>query len=278
MPTRGLNCMPMPCATGIEPMDSTPWVLLRGLTREAGHWGQFAMDFGAAFPCAAVILLDLPGNGALNHQRSPSSVAEIARHCRTQLHERGVQGPVNLLAMSLGAMVAIDWMTTAPEEVASSVLVNTSVRPFSPMFHRLRPRNYLSLLAMALGATKGLAIEATILRITSHLVRADEAQALQHIQAWTLLRKLHPVHRMNALRQLLAAARFTAVGPAPSCPVLLLASECDGLVNPACSRALHRSWHCQLNIHPLAGHDLPLDAPAWVIQKISAFMAQRNNA
>ena len=39
------------------------WILLRGLTREASHWGAFAGDFQTALPQAQVVALDLPGNG-----------------------------------------------------------------------------------------------------------------------------------------------------------------------------------------------------------------------
>ena len=40
------------------------WVLLRGLTREARHWGGFPERLGAALG-VEVHCLDLPGNGHL---------------------------------------------------------------------------------------------------------------------------------------------------------------------------------------------------------------------
>ncbi|KAB2876624.1 MAG: hypothetical protein F9K43_00925 [Bauldia sp.] len=36
-------------------------------------------------------------------------------------------------------MVATEWLHSAPQDIASAVLVNTSMRPFSPMHRRLRP-------------------------------------------------------------------------------------------------------------------------------------------
>jgi hypothetical protein len=41
----------------------------------------------------------------------------------------------------------------------------------------------------------------------------------------------------------------------------------DVLVSPQCSATLAHRWQVELRIHPDAGHDLPLDDPAWVIQQ-----------
>ncbi|HBH40280.1 MAG TPA: alpha/beta hydrolase, partial [Curvibacter sp.] len=41
------------------------WVLLRGLSRETGHWGGFVEAFAQPLPQARVPALDLPGNGQL---------------------------------------------------------------------------------------------------------------------------------------------------------------------------------------------------------------------
>jgi len=37
-----------------------------------------------------------------------------------------------------------------------------------------------------------------------------------------------------------------------------------------CSNALAERFNCSLDVHPNAGHDLPLDAPDWVIQQFAA--------
>lgn len=243
-------------------MPPTNWILLRGLTRESGHWGPFLTRFAQAMPDSRVIALDLPGNGELHRQRSPLRVPDMVAHCRAQLQARGVAPPYTLLAMSLGAMVALDWAQTHPAEVTAQVLINTSVRPFNAFYQRLRPANYGSLLALMLPGTSAENWEQAILRMTSHHAPAG---TLAH---WLALRQAHPVSRSNALRQLTAAARFCAHPGPPPCPTLLLASLADQLVNVACSRALAQTWHCALRLHPSAGHDLPLDDAPWVIEQI----------
>ncbi|MDO8778412.1 MAG: alpha/beta hydrolase, partial [Burkholderiaceae bacterium] len=130
------------------------WILLRGLTRESRHWGDFGAQFQHALPGSQVLALDLPGNGVLSWQRSPLRVQDMVAHCRAELAQRGVNSPYRVLAMSLGAMVAVAWAETYPQELAAMVLINTSLRPFSAFYQRLRPANYAALLRLAaLGGT-----------------------------------------------------------------------------------------------------------------------------
>ena len=172
------------------------WILLRGLTREASHWGAFAGDFQTALPQAKVVALDLPGNGQLHALPSPLTVQGMVAACRAELARQGVLPPFHLFAMSLGAMVATEWARTAPEEISGCVLVNTSFRPFSPFFHRLRPRNYAALLRLALRPRSAEAIERTVWRLTSNA--PDPRNAV--IGAWVAARTRHPVSPINALR------------------------------------------------------------------------------
>ena len=124
------------------------WILLRGLTREAAHWGAFAEGFAQSVPSDAVLALDLPGNGEFHHLASPWSVQGMVQACRAELARRAVAPPYHLLAMSLGAMVATEWARVAPHEVAGCALINTSLRPFSPFWHRLQLHNMAPLVIM----------------------------------------------------------------------------------------------------------------------------------
>jgi pimeloyl-ACP methyl ester carboxylesterase len=240
------------------------WILLRGLTREAAHWGAFPATLAHALPEAKVITLDLPGNGTCHDQRSPRSVVQMAQACRAELRHRDVVPPYHLLAMSLGAMVATEWARDAPHEVAGCVLINTSFRPFSAFHRRLRPANYLRLLRLALVTHDALAMETMVWRLTSNQTRPDAATLAQ----WVSTRAVHPVTKANALRQLVAAARYRAPARAPVPDILLLASTRDGLVHSGCSQAIALAWARRLVMHPTAGHDLPLDDPAWVVQQV----------
>ena len=244
----------------------TPWILLRGLMRETRHWGEFPSILSGCLHDAEIIMLDLPGNGSLHRQRSLSRVEEMTEACRRQLTERGVAPPYNLLALSLGAMVACDWGTRHPREIDRAVLINTSLRPFNPFYQRLRPRNYPALLALALGRPDAATRERTILRLTSN--RHSPASLLSE---WMRYLNEHPVTQANALRQLLAAMQYQAPPQAPKTALLILAGGGDRLVNPRCSVTLSRRWQAPLRVHDTAGHDLTLDEPDWVAQQIRAW-------
>ena len=243
---------------------AAPWVLLRGLTRESRHWGRFPQELGAAFPDAPVICLDLPGNGKLNGMESPSRVEAMADWCHAEIARLGIAVPCRVLAMSLGAMVAVAWAQRHPDDLAAAVLINTSLRPFSPFHHRLRPRNYPRLLRLFAAQTSDRELETTILEMTTRL----QPQPAATIDAWLEWRRDKPVSRRNALRQLLAAARYRAPQEPPLRRLLLLAGARDALVDSRCSLRLAAQWDARIAIHPTAGHDLPLDDAAWVLERL----------
>lgn len=242
----------------------TTWLLLRGLTREARHWGEFPALLQAAFPGTAIEAIDLPGAGNQNTATSPLRIEDIADHCRDQALARGLQPPFNILAMSLGAMVAVAWADRRPNEVAACVLINTSLRTLSPFPHRLRAESYPALMRLALNASERER-ETAIFRLTSTRVEHRE----NVIDAWVALRRERPVSTGNALRQLAAAARYRGPSRPPRVPMLVLASRGDALVNPECSKRLANAWHADYAEHPTAGHDLPLDDAPWVVARVA---------
>ncbi|MDR3369888.1 alpha/beta hydrolase [Rhodoferax sp.] len=243
------------------------WIFLRGLTRESRHWGGFIEDFQKVLPGQTIVPIDFAGNGLQNHRPSASRVQDMVEDCRTQLAQRNISGPCHVLAMSLGAMVSVAWAQSYPQEVAAQVLINTSMRPFSPFYQRLQPANYATLLRLVLSRATPTDWERAILRMTSN--RGDTAV----LPRWVELRHDHPVSVNNALRQLFAAARFRALPTPPTTPTLLLTSTHDRLVAVACSRSLANHWQCPLQYHAHAGHDLPLDDGPWVANQIKQWLA-----
>ena len=95
---------------------------------------------------------------------------------------------------------------------------------------------------------------------------------------WVGVRQARPVSRSNALRQLMAAARYRAPLQAPVPRMLLLGSQNDGLVSGQCSQAIAQAWQVPLALHPSAGHDLPLDDGPWVLAQIRRWLAQEGAA
>lgn len=246
----------------------TEWFLLRGLSREARHWGGFPQQLGAALEGARVTCLDLPGNGRQNGLASLRSVEAMADWCHAEHARRGSASPCGVVAMSLGAMVAVAWAQRHPDDLAAAVLINTSLRPFSPFYRRLRPANYPRLARLMGFPASEREIETAILQMTTRRV-ADPAAV---IEQWLQWRHENAVSRRNALIQLLAAARYRAPRTRPLERMLLLAGTGDALVDMRCSSELARAWDVPLQIHPEGGHDLPLDDEAWVLHSIQTWI------
>ncbi len=241
------------------------WFFLRGLVREAGHWSGFLERFEKAFPGREAVPLDLPGNGIHCKEKSPLTVGAMTQLVREEFL-RKKSGDDHLFALSLGAMVALEWLHRWPGDIKSAVLVNTSVRGLSPLHHRLRPLNYGRILSMMF-ARDLASVERGILAMTSN----ERARHAELEAEWVKIQSERPVSRANSVRQLIAAARFHPPREKPALPLLILNGAGDQLVDPRCSQALASHWKLPLEVHPSAGHDLTLDAPDWVIAKIKTF-------
>lgn len=251
------------------------WVLLRGLSRVSGHWGVFPehllRELRAQQPGTRLLLLDLPGTGVLRRQASPTQVSAIVDACRAELQRLGVGGAVSVLGMSLGAAVLSDWANRYPAEIQAGVLINPSLRPFSELFRRPRPLNYLGLALLSLSRFGARLREERVLRLTTRLT---PSQAV--IDRWLELQRQHPLGVRNTARQLLASVRYRASRTRPAAPMLLLCSKADSLVDWRCSQAISRAWGAPLRLHTRAGHDLPLDDPQWVARAVADWLRDRS--
>ena len=241
------------------------FVLIRGLLREQRHWGEFTQLLAQQFPDAEILTLDIPGNGSLYQQTSPNTIKDLTEALRAQLADKK---NLNLIAISMGGMIAIDWMNRHPLEINSAVLINTSVRPYSPFFHRLRWQNYPSILTMLFNSVEKM--DHNILALTSNLHQNDTAL----LADWQKWRTQYPVSKISAINQLRAAAQFLA-SEKPTHPLLIIGAKNDRLVDYRCSLALHKAWHSDYLQHDTAGHDLPLDDPKWLTQEIEKWLAEQ---
>lgn len=255
-----------------EPQSPSEWLFLRGLVRESAHWDDFPERFAAALPGARVSLLDLPGNGRHWRMDSPTAIPDMMEFARREAMPARFPAssspasppPRYLLAISLGAMVAVEWLHRHPNEIAGAVLINTSLRGLNPIHQRLAWRAWPELLWIAT-QRDARARERAILALTSQRSAVDGAKLEARARAYLA----HPIRRCNLVRQLWAAATYQPPPERPQSPVLLLNGRGDRLVDPACSEALARHWEAPLISHPWAGHDLPLDDPDWVIARVA---------
>lgn len=238
-------------------------ILLRGLARESGHWLDFPQrleqQLGTKVRC-----IDFPGCGA--HYREPAldNIGAMSDHARAQIRPGDGQ-PLVVIGISMGAMVALDWAQRYPQELASVVLINSSSGD-QPWWWRLRPRAlFITLLAL-------VAPLAWRERLMLGIISNARVQRSRHLRQWLKIQRRHPVSRHNMFAMLMAAVHFK---PLPECKVkgLVLASSRDRMVSVRASQDLAARYHWPIHYHPIAGHDLPLDDPDWMLNEVSEWLA-----
>ncbi len=239
------------------------FVLIRGLLREARHWGIFTEYLQQQFPQAIITTPDIPGNGRHHQLISPSSIAEITDALRQHIPKHH---PCVLIGLSMGGMVAIDWMSRYPKEIIGAVLINTSARPIAHFYHRLRWQIYPKILKMFFCSS--IEKESEILHLTSNHFQHDAVL----LQNWRLWQQQNPVSAINARNQLLAAIKFRLPTNKPQQPILIVTSTADRLVDYRCSQQLAQHWQTSYQYHETAGHDLPLDEPEWLVEVITKWL------
>ncbi len=248
----------------------TRFVFVRGLAREAGHWQQFNRALIERLPDAVVEHHDLPGNGVHWRERSPIDTASMAAQLREEVWARSRE-PVVLLAVSLGAMVCLDWRQRwRADPLLGLVAINTSIGGLCRPWQRLQISALMSTLRM-LALRDAVAREQAILELTT----SDHRDDLELARSHAILHDERPIARGNVLRQMLAAARFRAAPVGTVVPILLLCSGADRMVDPVCSLRIAEAFATSLAFHPRAGHDLTLDDPNWSANQITAWFHDR---
>jgi len=238
------------------------WLLIRGLARESAHWGDWPEQLRRARPGDTFHTVDLPGTGLARDFRPPNSIAE-ARQFADRV-TRWLPRPVGLIGLSLGGMVALDWALNRPADCASLVLISSSSR-LSPPWRRMRPAQWAPVMRMLAQADSDTR-ERAILALTSNRpIRGEVAQQ------WQAIQRERPVRRGDVMRQLYAASCYKPPLKVPKMPTVVLTSYRDRLTDWRCSRDLAKALECPLELHPDAGHDLPLDDSPWLIEQLNAY-------
>ncbi|BFM17658.1 alpha/beta hydrolase [Maricurvus nonylphenolicus] len=258
-------------ANSVDGNIPTRWILLRGLGRDSRHWGKTVSVLEKEVPYHQFFALDLPGTGIERDLSAPLSIADNVDFLRQKYASLLREGPVNLLAISLGGMVAADWMSRFPDEIAGGVFINTSSQ-LSPFYQRLYPPAALGLIgALVKAKLKGsaLALEQSVAGWVVNNSGQQQTAAIQWASFYTSKR----LGVATLCRQLIAAAQFSP--PRLTQPLLLVNSQQDRLVNPCCTERLAQYWHQAVVSHPIAGHDLPVDDPQWLAQTIGQWLLQQ---
>jgi pimeloyl-ACP methyl ester carboxylesterase len=239
------------------------WIILRGLTREVAHWGEFAATLGAALRGAQIVPLELPGAGELRDRPWPGDVATAMEDVRARAGHAPAGTRTFVFGMSLGGMLTMEWAARHPGELGGVVVGASSARDLSRPWQRMKP----AALPAVLGARvrKDVAArEAAIVRTVTN--RADRWPDVS--TRWADIARERPITGAAARGQLLAAMRWSAPRSI-AVPSLFIVGTTDKLVDASCSRALARRYGAPLVEHPTAGHDISTDEPEWLSAQIA---------
>ncbi|WP_428776354.1 alpha/beta fold hydrolase [Vibrio sp.] len=236
-------------------------VFIRGLFREARHWGDVLDLVQDVLPELKVEAIDLPGSGAKWSEESPASISEIMEQLR---RERLPGTKYYLVGLSLGGMVALEWAIRHPQEVAKCIIVNTSAKPFGHFYQRLRWQIYPNVLRALHSQPERR--ERLIYRMVS-----NKPLDPNRVEQWIDIARTRPISVSNCIQQLVAASRYKVLSE-PQCPVLSIVSARDRLVDTQVCIEMANSMKMELTVHDWAGHDLPMDDPDWFVQQVCRFI------
>lgn len=243
-------------------MEKQNWILLRGLCRGVGHWGDFVDLFKVRYPQHSVELIDIPGNGYRNLETSPQEISQYVDEIRQKSQFLQEGRTVRILALSLGGMIAMDWAHRYPDEVEKIVLMSSSSGGLSQPWERFQLSNFPRF-AKIMTSQSAEAFERSVLEMISN--NHDRAEAV--LPALTEHTLEYPVQYLNFAKQIWAASRFKAPESARA-EVVILGSWGDRMVSPQCSLALAKHFGIEARMHPWAGHDIPIDDPQWILDQL----------
>lgn len=236
--------------------------LIRGLSRESGHWGDFVTIFESQFPNASITLMDLPGFGVFNSCNSPLSIKKIVDFLKfNYLIDKDEDN--YLVASSLGGIVALDWITRFQDDFRGLVIMNTSFNSICTFSERVRKKSKLDIIKIFL-SSKIESKERLTLNINTNFPELH----LKTLSEWVEIQKIRKVKRKNVLFQSIAGLTYKPISIFRKTSILTLASKKDKLVCESCFEKVNQFLGGKLVWNENAGHCIPLDDPYWVLNEI----------
>lgn len=241
-------------------------ILLRGLVRESRHWGNFPKQLESAIADSTILTPEIQGVGRYINTSSPDNLIDMIEFMREQIKEHLGKDSI-IMAMSLGGMIAKQWTEKYPDDFSKMILINTSYKGINPLLHRLKPSAIFQFLNIFITPHMGMR-EKKILDLVSNVPKKRDSI----LPEWIEIQKDAPVARESFINQIKAALKFQPSSQKPSLETLLIASKKDRLCDYNCTVKLSQLWNVPLKLHQSAGHDIPLDAPEWLIEKTKEFI------
>lgn len=241
--------------------DGEPLLLIHGLGSCAADWAPQIASFRTSY---RVIAFDQRGHGRSSRPRGAYSIPRFAQDTVALLKQLGI-GPVHIVGLSLGGMVAFQLAVDAPELVKSMTIVNSgpevpalTFKQRMPLYVRLLYLHTLGLRRMAKAIAKTLypkpeqadLQKAFIERLASNDKRCYAASLRAIFAGWGV------ADRLGEIR----------------CPVLFITADQDYTPVELKQAYVNRLPNARMVVVPDSRHALPMEKPREFNRALADFL------
>ena len=252
----------------------SPILLLRGINSDSRYWLDFPNEFDEDIK---LLIVDLPGTGKNLESKTPLSISEHVKFLRNQINPDYLSQGIHIIGLSLGGMIAIQWLSMFPNEIRSVTAMSSTGGKFFSSITRINPINWLKL-TFSMTIDKIFRTNFFPKNLVSIVTNIPETNARNNWIAtkFASLGNESRVSIFSTLRQIIAASRWSpdfSNSPKLGKRVLLLKAKYDRFIPPKAVKKLHILIpNSELHEIP-GGHQISLSHPDDVIEiSISHFM------
>lgn len=245
--------------------------LLRGLTRESGHWGSFIEMLQKDLPDAIIHTMDLPGSGKYFKEKASIKAAKMVDFMRANVLRDLKKSKKNIIcATSLGGMLACDWTLRFKDDFQGLIIIGSSFKNICNAKERAQKSVRMDMLKILISSNlekrEGLIIK----------VNSNKPELFGELtKEWTLIQQKRRVTRANIFKQTIAGFLYGLKDEKPEVPLLIIGSKRDRLVCPKCIQKTHDAFGGTLVWHETSGHGIPIDEPKWLSEQIAAWISNK---
>ncbi len=242
--------------------DGPPLLLIHGLGASARDWGPQIGFFRASY---RVIAFDLRGHGRTSRPRDGYSIERFAQDTAGLLRALET-GPVHVVGISLGGMIAFQLAVDAPDLVRSLTIVNSGPAVPAGTFKQRLPL-YIRLVYIRLLGLRRMAVA-----IAKRLFPAPDHEALRQSFVDSVASNDKRCY-LASLRAIFAGWSVADRLGQITCPVLAVAADQDYTPVALKQAYVDRLPNARLDVIPDSRHAVPMEKPGEFNALLSQFLS-----
>jgi len=246
--------------------------LIRGLTREAGHWGStFDGLLNERFDKPQITYMDLPGSGIFYDKKASVKLSKMSEQTRSYYLEtiKKSKDKKIVVATSLAGMMMLEWSQKYNEDFDAIVLSAVGLKKVCTSKERVSPSAKRKM--FNIGTTFNLKEkERKIYQINSN----NEVKENKVVDNWVEIQEKRPMSFFNTMKQALSGLFYNPQITKSKIPILVLGSKKDAVVSEECIKKVALHLGAKYKLHETSGHGIPIDAPDWMADSIQEWLEE----